>query len=669
MKKRWIQTWKALRENRGSGIVLVMIAMLFVTILGATLLYTSYTGYLVKLTDRGGKENFYQASTMMDQVVAGLQETASDAIAGAYSEVLADYSNLTDPEAAFSDAFRERMLPRNSDMPLYKLSDGTYLYNVSKLFSYAETPVDAQMTLNGYSGEGDSTASPGRVKISADGTTITLKSVSLTYLQNGFETNVTTDICIDMPEFYQYNGEYAVSGLPNYALIAKKELIAKGATLAGNAYAGKVTIPSGTLKLDKKTTVISGGVVSLTQGTAKLEQESETSLWATDLALGAQTSATLRGSSYLKDDLELRSRSTAELEGNYYGFGYEPDNPDANSAILANGRGAVLNLQNARLLSLAGNSFVRATASGNSLLMGDSVAAKSEQRLYLVPDRYLNKNDLLTSNPVVIKVSSGQEPDLTQFTATLPTEVKTKYGASVVKLVYPLGTETVEKQFVVYLFLKFDTVDHANAYFKDAFSKNPKDIQEYLTGYLDVQGRASALKSRGYVLTDDVLAGGDGEKFATRTSDRLARFYQNLCVSLTTNKTSADAKDPYAYYVLEDKVRFLGAPVWGALSDGKKWYVTGGDYTVDSDAAPTLIIAAGNVVVKHDYQGLILCGGTITVQSDATVSSGESVDALLLAVQDYLVNYGSNSTPDDDVPEKKTWGLDELVYYRNWSKQ
>ena len=649
-----------------------MIAMLFVTLLGATLLYTAYTGYLVKLTDRGGKKNFYDATAMMDQVVAGLQETASESIAGAYSQVLAEYSNLSDPERAFADAFRKEMLPADSDQPIYTVSGTNRRYNVAKLFDYADVPADASMTLNGYGGPGDA-AAPGTVKLSADGTTITLEKVSITYEHDGYETNVTTDICIDMPEFYQYSGEYAVSGLPNYALVAQAGLTVdsgvNSAQIAGNAYAGQVQVKSGTMTLGGKATLISGGAVSLTQGTAQFSQERETSLWASDLVLGGNTAVTLQGSSYLADDLELRSGAKAVLAGDYYGFGYDEEDPDANSAILANGRGTELDLENAKVLSLAGNSFVRATTGGSSLFMGDSIAAKSEQRLYLIPDKYLDKDRGMTSNPMVVRASSQAELELDNYSATLPTEQVTRYGASVTKLVYPLGTETTGKQYVIYLFMKFDTVDHANAFFKDYFEKDPAAIRAYLSGYLNISGQATALKSRGYVLADSgELLGGDGEKFVTRTSDRLAGFYKNLCVSLTTNKTSATATNPYEYYVNDGKVRTAPQPVT-TLGDGRSWVVSSGGYTVDSASAPALIIAAGNVTVSEDYQGLILCGGTVTVKNGATIRAGENMDPLLLAAQAYLVNYGSNSTPEENVPEKKPWALDELVYYRNWSKQ
>ena len=57
-----IQTWKkglaSLRNNRGSGVVLVLVCMLFVSILGTTLLYMSYTGFRMKVAERQGKQTF-----------------------------------------------------------------------------------------------------------------------------------------------------------------------------------------------------------------------------------------------------------------------------------------------------------------------------------------------------------------------------------------------------------------------------------------------------------------------------------------------------------------------------------------------------------------------------------------------------------------------------------
>ena len=73
MKQKWKKALEILRGRQGSSIVLVIVAMLFVSILGATLLYMSYTGFMVKVTQRGGEESFDDASHRMKEVEAGIQ--------------------------------------------------------------------------------------------------------------------------------------------------------------------------------------------------------------------------------------------------------------------------------------------------------------------------------------------------------------------------------------------------------------------------------------------------------------------------------------------------------------------------------------------------------------------------------------------------------------------
>ncbi|MEG0941147.1 MAG: hypothetical protein RSE64_04550, partial [Oscillospiraceae bacterium] len=81
------------RRNRGSAIITVVVAMLFVVAIGTSLLFAAYTGYRVTLTERGDKKNFYSAAAAMDEIRAGLQTAVSDAIDEAYTKTLAGYAN------------------------------------------------------------------------------------------------------------------------------------------------------------------------------------------------------------------------------------------------------------------------------------------------------------------------------------------------------------------------------------------------------------------------------------------------------------------------------------------------------------------------------------------------------------------------------------------------
>ncbi|NCC69852.1 MAG: hypothetical protein EOM14_16980, partial [Clostridia bacterium] len=111
MRKLFANLYVKLKSNSGSGIITVLVTMLFITALGATLLFTSYTGYLIKVSERGGKDSFYSASTAMDEIKAGIQQAVTESLATAYTEVLSEYNalyNYTDDTAIqteFSNIF------------------------------------------------------------------------------------------------------------------------------------------------------------------------------------------------------------------------------------------------------------------------------------------------------------------------------------------------------------------------------------------------------------------------------------------------------------------------------------------------------------------------------------------------------------------------------------
>ena len=97
MKNKIAAALKALKGNSGSGIVLVLVCMLCVSMLGIMILYLSYTGLLIKVTERQSQENFYDATTAMDEVRAGVQKAASDSIAEAYKTMLSITATLPMP--------------------------------------------------------------------------------------------------------------------------------------------------------------------------------------------------------------------------------------------------------------------------------------------------------------------------------------------------------------------------------------------------------------------------------------------------------------------------------------------------------------------------------------------------------------------------------------------
>lgn len=98
-------------NNKGSGIVTVMVAVVFLTILGSMLLMYSLTNFEMKATDRKGKQNSYDAETCMDEVAAGLQNLASDATDESLKTVLMEFGSKSEGkvQAQFAEKYLDRI--------------------------------------------------------------------------------------------------------------------------------------------------------------------------------------------------------------------------------------------------------------------------------------------------------------------------------------------------------------------------------------------------------------------------------------------------------------------------------------------------------------------------------------------------------------------------------
>ena len=69
------------KDNRGSGLIMVLIMVAFLGILTAILMVAAYGGYKMRLADKQNKDNFYSVEAVLDEINVGLQEKASDALA------------------------------------------------------------------------------------------------------------------------------------------------------------------------------------------------------------------------------------------------------------------------------------------------------------------------------------------------------------------------------------------------------------------------------------------------------------------------------------------------------------------------------------------------------------------------------------------------------------
>ncbi len=193
MKNRWKSALKELRGNRGSGVVLVLVAISCITLMTTSLLHLSYTAFKIKASDRVSKADFYEADAKLDTLIAGIQEITSDAIAEAQKKVFVTYNESTSKSTFHAKVIEEME-------KALKVSDSDK-YNVSKLQAILTDPsvADPNVTI---ANDADSIC----VK-DQDTDRFTLKNVRITYLseKSGNYTTVKADIVIDCTELeYRY---------------------------------------------------------------------------------------------------------------------------------------------------------------------------------------------------------------------------------------------------------------------------------------------------------------------------------------------------------------------------------------------------------------------------------------------------------------------------------
>jgi hypothetical protein len=98
-------------NNRGAGIITVMIGILFLTAFGSLLLILSYSGFEMRVSDRESKQNLYDASAVMEEINAGVQEACSDAIVSTYADVLVHFNeSVTSVSARFRKNYHDEII-------------------------------------------------------------------------------------------------------------------------------------------------------------------------------------------------------------------------------------------------------------------------------------------------------------------------------------------------------------------------------------------------------------------------------------------------------------------------------------------------------------------------------------------------------------------------------
>ena len=199
-------------NNRGSSIVIVIIAMAMIGILATSILWMSYMNYQIKVNDIKNKDSFYSAETVVEQIMAGVQNEASAAASAAYKEVMKNWDALDSGNNVSAETNRYHIFVTTYIDTLYEdlaLSGHSGRYDRDTLKGYVDsylfTKVDSDAWTNGN--EAGEVEKPATIEI-VNNNSILLRNIYVAYTDtNDVVSIVSTDIRIDVPKLsFSQNG-------------------------------------------------------------------------------------------------------------------------------------------------------------------------------------------------------------------------------------------------------------------------------------------------------------------------------------------------------------------------------------------------------------------------------------------------------------------------------
>lgn len=495
-------------DDRGSVLILVMIAMTFVGLLGVVILSASMTNIKMKSVEQRAKVNFYSTESGLDQVKAALEGLASQKLELAYGKYLAVFTTKSS-DSERRDAFQKAYLEGDgtNEGMIKALCDSTVNplgTDYIKFLTDIKTKVPSVTTENGEAW----------MEVAADGK-ITIKNMEVSYQENGYQTTIKTDIVMELPELATSPvlATAAHVEIKDYSLIADLGIAAKntiGMETQGSVYAGTQGIEVEAVNNAETLNYTIAGPKIITrqdiriQDSAKLKlgydmapagwnplYQCKPDIWASNLIMEKKgegnTSVNtnlldITGRCYIENDFKINKKNSKVVfqpDSSYYGYSFNNGNvsggavePDKSSAIFVNGANSSLDLSGIKDLVLNGRSFI------SEAYMGESLTTKNTQLAYLIPPKYMS--DAVRINPMpetmytaesapgienLLKVQDLKTDDIWQYlNETMP--------------IKPFFLGAAGTPQMVYCYFNFKDQKSANEYFQKYYTKEEKNDEK-----------------------------------------------------------------------------------------------------------------------------------------------------------------------------------------------
>lgn len=486
---------KKRRDDRGSAIVIVIIAMAMIGILATTMLWMAYMNYMIKVADIRNKNSFYSAEEVVEQVMSGLRRESAEAVGIAYREVLANWDNLESEEAR-SNVFMTTYLDTLVDK-LKDSSRGAAYYDRTKLEAYVDAGIFQRGTPTvGVDEDAWDHGAPlsdplgDSVMEIVNNNSIILKNIYVSCTDSDDRVSIVqTDICMDVPKLiFENNG--SIDALYQYTLIGNEGIdvqvpgvirtegsIYAGTDVNGKGgfHVGKDTVAATKMTMEDSLRVISKGDIKVDPASSLLIRDvlgQDNRVYAKNITLNSATTS-IDSKVYVANDLTLDGvGSRVALTKEYYGYGESTYNgfvtepaidSGASSAIIINGKDSTVDMSSVTRLMIAGRAYIGQDATSTEaeynktqieaglmaprtpVMMGESIAVKGGQVAYLVPAECigtLEGESAIGQNPI----NADKENDIIDFQNAYGTDFK---EVDFDRKVYRLGGKSLSEFGVV----------------------------------------------------------------------------------------------------------------------------------------------------------------------------------------------------------------------------
>ena len=417
------------KDNKGSVMITVLVAFLFVAVLASIILATVTVNFKMRSIDRRTKDEFYYAEKALNDLYNGIGQECSEIMGETYNDVLSKYkksddSTYMDEEEAyksFKKAFVTAFYKDIAQKQAKKFSE----YVVKDTFKKGSSDKASRAIVKNYGtikyynnssrSESYTISSESDVSIEKVGLIVIegvkVQSNPVANENVGYISEINTDIVVEVPRvsfFTTNNRAYDYAILANDGIELESNAIVKangnvyGGTLpfteiADNVSSYKKAADYGGITLNENSKfeindaayVVSGGDITLNGGEFSINQNNtmlNNQIWFENIEVNKPSVIKVNGDLFAADDLQINSgadgATTVNIKGSYYGYN--------DGARQMTGEGGTKKLTTKKAIITSLNDYEKASADN------DNISSRSSSIVINAKQANVDMSDLKT---------------------------------------------------------------------------------------------------------------------------------------------------------------------------------------------------------------------------------------------------------------------------------